>query len=156
TISDVADHLTTVDTPTPPIPFTVNHADQPASNLVVTATSSNPTLVPTNNIVFGGSDSNRTVTVTPASGLTGTTTITLTVSDGGLSASDSFVLTVTTVNTPPVISGIPDQTIDEDTSTGAISFTVDDPETAPGSLVLSRSSSNPTLVPVANIVFGGS
>ena len=70
--------------------------------------SNNTTLVPNANIVLGGSGANRTVTVTPAANQTGSATITITVSDGTNSASDSFVLTV---NTPPTISDIPNQTI---------------------------------------------
>src|SRR3989454_1101750 len=156
TISDIADQTTTVDTATAAIPFTVGDADTLVDSLTLSQGSSNATLVPTNNIVFGGSGSNRTVTVTPAAGQTGVATITVTVSDGVNSASDTFVLTVNAVNTPPTITGIADQTIDEDTTTGALSFTVGDAESAAGSLTLSKGSSNPTLVPTKNIVFGGS
>ena len=53
--------------------------------------SSNLTLVPNANIVFGGSGASRTVTVTPVSGLSGTATITITLTDNGsLTASDTF------------------------------------------------------------------
>ncbi len=156
TISDVPDQFTTVDTPTAAIPFTIDDADTLVENLILSVDSSNPILAPTNNIVFGGSDTNRTVTVTPASGQTGTATITVTVSDGVNNASDSFSLTVGTVNTTPTMTGIADQTIDEDTPTGAIVFSVGDGETAPGSLTLGKDSSNPSLVPTNNIVFGGS
>src|SRR5204863_8452204 len=72
------------------------------------------------------------------------------------SASDPFVLTVNAVNTTPTISDITDRGIVQNTSTGAIPFTVGDAETAPGSLTLSGSSGNTTLVPNGNIVFGGS
>gem|GEM_PF-698801 len=58
-------------------------------------------------------------------------------------------------NTAPTISSITNQTITEDTATGAIPFTVGDAET-PGSLTVSGSSTNTALVPNANIVFGGS
>ena len=63
-------------------------------NLQLSAASSNPALVPASNIVFGGSGSNRTVTVTPVPGQTGTASITTTVTDGPSSSSDTFVLTV--------------------------------------------------------------
>ena len=47
-------------------------------------------------IVFGGSGASRDVTVTPVSGLSGTATITIRVTDGGgLFAEDTFTLTVT-------------------------------------------------------------
>jgi hypothetical protein len=51
-------------------------------------------LVPDANIVLGGSGASRTVTVTPASNQSGSATITLTVSDGTASSTDTFVLTV--------------------------------------------------------------
>jgi subtilisin-like proprotein convertase family protein len=74
--------------------LTVGDAETAAGSLTVSGSSSNPTLVPNANIVFGGSGSNRTVTVTGAAGQTGTATITVSVSDGQLSANSSFVLTV--------------------------------------------------------------
>ena len=66
-----------MNTATAAIPFTVNDTDTPVNNLTLSRGSSNPALVPTNNIVFGGSGANRTVTVTPAAGQTGTATITV-------------------------------------------------------------------------------
>ena len=157
TISDIPDESTAVNTATGPIPFTIADSDTPVATLTLSGGSSNPTLVPTANIVFGGSGSNRTVTVTPAASQSGTATITVTVSDGVNTASDSFVLTVQPPNnTAPTISSIADQTINEDTSTGPLSFTIGDAETSAASLVLSRASSNTTLVPTNNIVFGGS
>ncbi len=80
---------------TGPITFTIGDAETAASSLVLTRGSSNPSLVPVANIVFGGAGANRTVTVTPVAGLTGTATLTLTVSDGALTASRNFTLTVT-------------------------------------------------------------
>jgi len=53
-----------VNTPIAAIPFTVDDADTLLSNLVLTADSSNPSLVPAANVVFGGSGANRTVTIT--------------------------------------------------------------------------------------------
>src|SRR6185436_1256419 len=94
TISDIPDQFTFVGSPTSAIPFTVGDGDTTLNNLTLSPASSNPTLVPTGNIVFGGSGANRTVTVTPAANQTGSATITVTVSDGVNTASDSFVLTV--------------------------------------------------------------
>ena len=95
TISGIVDQSTPVNTTTPAIPFTIGDAQTAASNLVLTVTSSNPALVPTNNIAFGGSDTNRTITLTPLTDQMGTATITVTVIDGdGMSTNDSFVLTV--------------------------------------------------------------
>ncbi len=65
--------------------------------LTVTASSSNPSLVPNANIVVGGSGVSRTVTVTPVANQTGTATITVTGGDGFSTASDTFAVTVNPV-----------------------------------------------------------
>ncbi len=59
-------------------------------------------------------------------------------------------------NSLPVIATISNRTINEDTSTGSIAFTVTDAETAASSLVVTASSSNTNLIPNANILLGGS
>ncbi len=156
TLSDLADLSTTEDTATSAVGFTVGDTETAAGSLTVTGTSSNTALVPNSNIVFGGSGASRTVTVTPAASQSGTTTITVTVSDGALTGSDTFLLTVTAVNDGPTISDIANQLVNENTSTGAIAFTVGDPDTAAASLVVTATSSNPALVPDGNIVLGGS
>ncbi|HUL51336.1 MAG TPA: tandem-95 repeat protein, partial [Candidatus Nitrosotalea sp.] len=156
TISNIPDQTINKGTSTGPISFMVGDIETAPGSLALSQTSSNSVLVPTSNIVFGGSGANRTVTVTPTANQTGTTKITITVSDGQATATTSFVVTVNAVNTPPTITTIANQTISEDTSTAPISFTVGDAETSPGSLTLSQSSSNTTLVPANNIVFGGS
>jgi hypothetical protein len=57
---------------------------------------------------------------------------------------------------PPTISAITNQTILENTATGTIPFTIGDADTALSSLTVTAVSSNPALVPNANIVLGGS
>jgi hypothetical protein len=94
TISSIANRVIAMDTATPPIPFTIGSATTPAGNLTLAGSSDNLTLVQTTNIVFGGSNSNRTVTVTPASGQTGVANITITVSDGTDTAQSVFQLSV--------------------------------------------------------------
>jgi hypothetical protein len=76
------------------IAFTIGDDTTAPQDLILAKASSNPTLVPTANIVFGGSGTNRTVTVTPATGLVGEATITITVSDGAASTPRSFLLSV--------------------------------------------------------------
>ena len=65
TISAIVDQDPPRNSPTPAIPFTIDDAETVVTNLTLYASSSNLALVPTNNIVFGGSGSNRTVTLTP-------------------------------------------------------------------------------------------
>jgi len=93
-ISHTANQETAKNTATAPISFTVSDNESPASSLTMTGDSSNTNLVTTNDIVFGGSGATRTVTITPEPGQTGLSTITLTVSDGTSTTSDSFTLTV--------------------------------------------------------------
>src|SRR5438477_13038082 len=156
-ISNIPDQTITENSSTGPISFTVSDAETNAESLVVTGSSSNPTLLPDSNLIFGGSGSNRTVTATPAANQFGSATVTVRVSDASLSTSAAFNLTVKPMtNSPPVISDIPDQTTAEDNSTGPISFTVGDAESPASSLIVSGTSSNPGLVPNGNIVFGGS
>ncbi|MCB1606270.1 MAG: hypothetical protein KDI71_04750, partial [Xanthomonadales bacterium] len=110
TISDVADQAIDEDTATVALAFTVSDPDTPPANLQVTATSSNVGLVPNlpQNLVLAGSGSNRSITVIPVQDGVGVATITLTVSDGGTSAMQSFVLTVNQVNDPPSFVRGPD------------------------------------------------
>ena len=54
-----------------------------------------------------------------------------------------------------VIRAIADQVIAEDTSTGALAFTIGDVETDPDSLTVTAVSSNQTIIPDANLVLGG-
>ncbi len=61
-----------------------------------------------------------------------------------------------TPNTPPAITGISAQSVAMNTATSALAVTVGDVETAVASLTMVGSSSNTTLVPNANITFGGS
>lgn len=153
TISNVADVTTDEDTATPVLGFTIGDAENTTASLTLSGTSSNPLLVPNANIVFSGTSANRSVIVTPAANQSGTATITLTVSDGGLTATDTFVLNV---NGAPSISAIDDLAIDEDALIPAIDFEIGDDATPLGSLVLSAHSSNELLVPDGNIVFSGS
>jgi hypothetical protein len=94
TLSNITDKTTNINIPTGPISFTIGDAQTPPGGLTVSGGSSNQTLVPNGNIVFGGSGTNRTVTITPAAGQSGNTTITISVSDGVATTSDSFGLTV--------------------------------------------------------------
>lgn len=153
TISNVANQTTPRNTSTGPLAFSVGDVDTAGVGLTVSGSSSNTTLVPNGNIVFGGSGTSRSVAVTPAANQSGAATVTVTVADGaGGTATDSFVVTV---NDRPTISDIGDQMVAEDTTTGALVITVGDTETAATSLTLSATSSNTMLAPNANIIFGG-
>jgi uncharacterized repeat protein (TIGR01451 family) len=62
---------------------------------------------------------------------------------------------VSSVNSPPTISGITNVVTAQDTPTPPIGFTIGDLETPASALALSASTSNPNLIDGAHIVFGG-
>src|SRR5207247_1128624 len=147
-----ADQSRDEDTPTAAIPFSIGDVESTADSLTVTGHSFNQGLVPDAKIVFGGSGTNRTLTLRPAANQSATATITITVADpDGASASMSCVLTVNPVNDPPTISSVPDQSMDEDTATAAIPFSIGDVESTAGSLTITGHSLNQGLVPDGNI-----
>jgi dipeptidyl aminopeptidase/acylaminoacyl peptidase len=66
------------------ITLKVGGADQSST---LSATSSNPRLLPTSNITFSGTGEVRTATIKTRSGRTGTSTVTITLTEGQMSAS---------------------------------------------------------------------
>jgi uncharacterized repeat protein (TIGR01451 family) len=156
TITDIPQQSVDEDAVLGPIAFTVGDIETAAGTLTVFGASDNPALIPNGNIQFSPPGSAaRTVTIRPATNQFGTATITVTVSDGTTTANDTFIVTVNFVNDLPTISDIGNRAVNEDTSSGAISFTVGDVENAAGLLTPQGTSSNPTLVPNGNITFGG-
>ncbi|HUL44284.1 MAG TPA: Ig-like domain-containing protein [Bacteroidota bacterium] len=98
TITPVGHLVVQLNTPLGPVNFTVNDAETNPDSLTLTAVSYDTLLIPAENIVFGGSGTSRTVTITPAPSLSGVDTIIITVSDGSLTASDTVGIKV---NSPP-------------------------------------------------------
>ena len=60
-------------------------------------------------------DSNRYIDVNPASDWSGTATVIVEVSDGSLTAQDTFTVTVNGLNDPPIVMPLPDVVTNEDT-----------------------------------------
>ena len=92
TISAIANQSTPRNTPIV-VSFTVGD-DGGAAPVTMSGMSSNTAIVPNSNLVFGGSGASRTVTITPTTNPFGSTTITLTASDGTLMSSRMFELVV--------------------------------------------------------------
>ncbi|CAN5500245.1 hypothetical protein BH11PLA2_BH11PLA2_03460 [soil metagenome] len=156
TISNIANQSVLAGATVGPLNFTVGDAETPAAALTVTATSSNTSVVIPGNITFGGSGTNRTITV-PTTGVNGNTTITVTVTDsGGLTSTDTFVISsgVPPVNTPPSISNIADETTMAN-ATFVKPFVIGDAETLADNLQVSVTTSNGTVVPPGNITLSG-
>lgn len=78
-----------------PLNITVGDAETTPSNLILTAVSANTSLFPSSGITFGGAGASRTITLVAAPGQTGSSNITVTVTDeNGEVATSSFVATV--------------------------------------------------------------
>jgi hypothetical protein len=77
---------------------------------------------------------------------------TVTATGGGKSGTTTF----TVVNDAPTISAIANRSVVAGASTGPIPFTIGDSESAAGSLTVTRTSSNTALIPLAQVVLGGS
>ncbi|QIL90913.1 hypothetical protein GNX18_14885 [Microbulbifer sp. SH-1] len=154
TISSISDQTTNEDI-SKAVSFSVSDRETPLSQLVLSKASSNTSLLPLSNITFSGTGGSRTVTVRPAANKSGSGIVTIKVSDGKNISSETFRLTVNAVNDPPALSNISNQTMNED-GTKSVSFGVSDIDTSVGSLILSGSSSNTSVVPSGGITFGGS
>lgn len=113
-LSAISNQVVNEDTPVT-LQFTVRDADTSLDNLTVTVSSSNTTLFTGAGMVLSGTGYQRTLTLTPGANLSGTTGITVTLSDGTNVASTSFVVDVVPVNDAPV--ALPDTfTVSEDNS----------------------------------------
>ncbi|HYF61891.1 MAG TPA: 5'-nucleotidase C-terminal domain-containing protein [Herpetosiphonaceae bacterium] len=133
----------------------VRDLDTRNQDLTVTATAANNILVPAQTLAFSGSGITRTLTITPAANLSGTTALTVQVSDGVSTITKTLDVTFTAVNDAPTISAIADQTVLVGQSTGALTFSIADFDNAAGTLQVTAESSNTALVPNANVVIGG-
>ncbi|HYE32574.1 MAG TPA: immunoglobulin domain-containing protein, partial [Methylomirabilota bacterium] len=81
--------------------FTISDAQSKSEDLVLSATSSNPALLPNAALSFSGTGANRTLHGLPATNQFGSAIITLTVSDGSLTTNRAVTLTVTPKNDAP-------------------------------------------------------
>ncbi len=98
TITNISEQTISLNASTTALPFSIDDAELSGGLLTLGKNSSNQTLVPLANIVFGGSGNNRNVTVTPASGQIGQSIITISVSDGVTTTTTSFLLQVSNNN----------------------------------------------------------
>lgn len=88
------------------LPVTIHDEETMVDALELTVSTSNPSLLPLENIVLGGSASARTIIVRPVAWGAGQVTVTLTVSDGLAATEASFEVTVTNNGHPAVWIGI--------------------------------------------------
>ncbi len=104
-ISGIPTQWTLTGVSTEPIPFTVGDAESAAEDLIVTAYSDDPMLIPETGLLLEGAGTNRTITVTPAAGRIGDAFIHLVVADEqGATNISSFNMSVVA---PPQITAEP-------------------------------------------------
>jgi hypothetical protein len=134
-----------------PLAVTVGDAETLASQLVLTATSSIPSVIANSDILLGGSGSNRTVTLHVPAGRSGTSVITLMVSDGSQTAFASFRVVVNCITfTHPLVIGLTNAATDEDVPL-VMPFNIGSSCAAPDALIVRASSSNPQLFPPGSL-----
>lgn len=109
TLSDLAAQNIAKNANSGALAVTVGDTETAAGSLVVAASSSNTTLLPNANLVWGGSGANRTLTVTPAANQTGTAVVTYAVTDGG-GTTTTKTFNVTVAGSAPVMGDVPNQT----------------------------------------------
>lgn len=136
------------------VSFTVGDAETAAGSLTLSALSSNGTVAPVSGIAFGGSGANRTATITPASNQSGSSTITIRVSDGTTMASSSFSLTVDAVNDAPTVAAISSKVTNVNTPLD-VGISINDVDTSANLLNVTASSSNQSLVPDVGLGVSG-
>ncbi|MDA1274719.1 MAG: immunoglobulin domain-containing protein [Verrucomicrobia bacterium] len=106
TLSSITAQTVAENGTTTAVAFTLTDPDTPLVNFKFIAVSSDPALVPNENIIIGGTGANRTVQVKPAADKSGTATITLTATEpAGGNAVTAFDLTVAPL--PPGITRQP-------------------------------------------------
>jgi hypothetical protein len=94
-ISAVTDKISAQDTVVGPIDFGITDGESAVSTLTVAATADANSVFPADGVMLTGSGATRSLTLTPLEAATGTTTISLTVTDPqGMSASRTFKVTV--------------------------------------------------------------
>lgn len=161
TISAIGLRVTNEDTATGTISFSVEDVDSSLtcgpSNLSLS--SSNPQLIGSGDVVFGGVIPNCTAVLTPKLNQVGTAELSITVQDGStppLTATRIFTFNVAAVNDAPVLVGLTAISTNEDSLSAPATFTLNDVDSALTCTgALSGTSATPSVIATNGIVFGG-
>lgn len=155
-LAPIADVVVPEDTDSPPITLSVSDVDHAASDLVVTATSSDLSVIRNADLVITGTGATRTLVVRGAPNASGgPVTITVTVSDGTRSSQQTFQVTVTSANDAPVIAPLADVRATEGDVSIPVSLTIDDADDAIADLAITVTSSDPSVLPDSAIELQG-
>lgn len=126
--------------------------------LQVTATSSNPGLIPNPTVNYTSPSTTGSLTFAPVALVFGTSTITVTVNDGAASnniVSRTFTVTVNSVNQAPTLNALSNVAIQENAGTqtvnlsGISSGAANENQT----LTVTATSSNPSLIPTPSVSY---
>lgn len=134
------------------VPFTVALGRTALSDLVVTASSSDTNLLPNAAISIGGTGTNLIAAVRPTAGLLGAATVVITVVDRADPTrwfSEAFTVSIASLATASTMNAIANRSIAEDSPLQTVGLSgISSPLTgAGGSLRVTASSSNPSLIP---------
>jgi len=150
-ISQIQDIQVYEDNMIEPVYFNVYDID--STVLFVKATADNRILLNDDSLVINGESYTRTLYITPIENATGEANILISVSDGSLTKTSSFKLTIIEKNDAPEISTITDQAIFEDTKLGPLNFSVYDIDSS--NIVVKAESSNENLITNDSIIIQG-
>jgi hypothetical protein len=89
------------------IPFTVSDLEVPADQLSLSYASGNLAVIPGAALAFGGSGTNRSLIVSPPSGVTGSAAITISVTNGAQATTTTFMLTIGSTLPAACTGGVP-------------------------------------------------
>jgi len=113
-------------------------------------------IAPVGGVVFSGTWPNCSANISPKLNAFGSVTLTFAVSDGSLTSSQNFNLSITPVNDLPFISKIVSQSTSEDVNISGISFSIVDLDSNLScSSSVTAASSNSTLLPLSSIQMTG-
>jgi len=111
------------DTFTAALTFGISDVETSPDALVLSRFSTNPVLVPTDNIAVAGAGSNRQVIISPAANEFGAAFVQFVVTDAdGASATNEFTLTVQPVNDAPTLDFISELVVDENAGPQTVSL----------------------------------
>jgi hypothetical protein len=144
----------------------ITAGDAETQPLQVTAVSDNLALIPNPTVIYTSPNATGSLQYTPVADASGTATIAVTVTDGGLdgnlatpgdngTTSDTFLVTVNAVNDPPTLDPIADPAaINEDAPQQTVNLTgvtAGDAETQP--LQVTAVSDNTALIPNPTVIY---
>jgi hypothetical protein len=133
-------------------------ANNEAEQLTVSATSSNPHIIPPPQVNYASPNGFGSIVIAPLPDTNGAATITVSVTDGqdvNGTNTQSFAVTVRPFNNPPMILSLPERAVLQAPKPLQIVFTVTDAETPASALMVTAESTAPALLPNSNLLLTG-